>query len=128
MRDFWMPFAPSILPSGAERYLKSIKPKKAPFMILGFETTPEAQEIKAGLHQSDFSCRPQIVEKDANPEYYDLLEKFEKTTGISGVLNTSFNIHGYPIVNTPETALWTLENSDLDVLQMENYLVYKNSI
>lgn len=127
MRDFWMPFAPSILPSGAKKYLKTtIDNPYAPYMILGFETQEIAhKDIIAGLHQSDFSCRPQIVEKDFNPEYHDLLSKFEAATGISGVLNTSFNIHGYPIVNTPEDAIWTLENSDLDAIQIGNFLVTK---
>ncbi len=124
MRDFWMPFAASLLPSGAERYLQSGKEKNAPFMILGYDTTPSGrEEIKAGIHQSDFTCRPQIVEQSINPEYYDLLERFEQRTGISGVLNTSFNIHGYPMVNDPATALWTLKNSELDALQLGNYLV-----
>lgn len=125
-RDFWMPFAPSILPEGGEKYLKSNKEKKAPFMILGFETNEIAQtEIMAGLHQADFSCRPQIVEKEANPMYYDLIMKFKDKTGLLGILNTSFNIHGYPIVNSPSDALWTLENSDLDAVQLENFLVEK---
>ena len=75
------------------------------------------------MHQQDFSCRPQIVEENSNPSYYDLIKKFESASGISGVLNTSFNIHGYPIVNSPEDALWTLENSDLDAVQIGNYLV-----
>ena len=126
MRDFWMPFAPSILPSGSEKYLVSNKIKKAPFMILGFETKDLAKnEIMAGLHQSDFSCRPQIVEKDINESYHNLISKFESDTGISGILNTSFNVHGYPIVNSPEDAVWTFENSELDVVQIENFLIEK---
>ena len=124
MRDFWMPFAPSILDTAKERYLVSTKPKKAPYMILGFETTPAARaEIIAGLHQFDFSCRPQIVEQDWNPEYYDLLSKYEQASGIPGVLNTSFNIHGYPMINSPADALWTLQNSALDAIQLGNFLV-----
>jgi carbamoyltransferase len=127
MRDFWMPFAPSMLPSGAEKYLISYrKQKTAPYMVLGFETTPIARkEIIAGLHQSDFTCRPQIVEQSANPLYFDLISKFEKLSGIPAVLNTSFNIHGYPIVNSPEDALWTLQNSELDAVQIGNFIVTK---
>ena len=49
----------------------------------------------------------------------------KKISGVSGVLNTSFNIHGYPIVNTPEDAIWTLDNSDLDAVQIGNFLVTK---
>ena len=127
MRDFWMPFAASLIKEDAEKYIKtSNKSIDAPYMILGFNTTKLAQnEIAAGLHQSDFTCRPQIVSKESNPDYYDLLLKFRELTGISGVLNTSFNIHGYPIVNGPEDALWTLSNSDLDAVQLGNYLVTK---
>lgn len=127
MRDYWMPFAASILPSGADKYLKSSKAKYAPFMIVCFETTEKASEIRAGLHQGDYTCRPQIVDPNENPSYYDLLLKFESKTGISGLLNTSFNIHGYPMVNNPDQALWTLTNSGLDGLQMGNFFVTRTS-
>ena len=124
MRDFWMPFAPTILDSATNKYLKTNGSTFAPYMILGFNSTETAEnEILAGLHQSDQTCRPQILEKDWNPSYYDIIEKFSQETGISGVLNTSFNIHGYPIVNTPKNAIWTLENSELDALQLGPFLV-----
>jgi len=123
-RDFWMPFAPTILDSASQKYLITNGSTKAHYMILGFNTKKDAHnEIIAGLHQSDLSCRPQILEKEWNPDYYDLLEKFENATKISGLLNTSFNIHGYPIVNSPKHALWTLKNSLLDALQLGNFLV-----
>ena len=128
MRDFWMPFAPSIIAEDAKKYIDTEnKEIIAPFMILGFNTTKLAQdELAAGLHQSDFTCRPQLVSEESNSEYYDLLQKFKDLTGISGVLNTSFNIHGYPIVNGPEEALWTLSKSDLDAVQIGSYLVTKS--
>jgi carbamoyltransferase len=53
------------------------------------------------------------------------LKTFEGITGVGGVLNTSFNLHGYPIVGTPETALWTLEASDLDILTIGNWVIRK---
>src|ERR687889_559022 len=55
--------------------------------------------------------------------YYKIIKTFELTTGIGAILNTSFNLHGYPIVGTPQTALWTLENSKIDGLILGNYLV-----
>ena len=95
-------------------------------MILGFNTTKLAQnEIAAGLHQSDFTCRPQIVSKESNPDYYDLLLKFRELTGISGVLNTSFNIHGYPIVNNIKDAKIVFEKSDLTALWLNDHLIEK---
>jgi len=127
MRDFWMPFAPSILDTSKHKYLNTSGSDKAPYMILGYNSTSVAEkEIIAGLHQSDQTCRPQIVEEDVNPSYYDLLKKFEEASGLSGLLNTSFNIHGYPIVNSPEDAIWTLINSDLDALQIGSFIVTKS--
>ena len=126
MRDFWMPFAPSILNTASDRYLRSNKLKKSPFMMVAFETTELArQQLPAVLHQSDFTCRPQIVDEDTNPEYFDLISRFEKATGIGCVLNTSLNIHGYPIVNSPENAIWTLKNSELDAIQIGDFIVTK---
>ena len=125
-RDFWMPFAPSILDICAEKYLYSNKKLKAPFMVLGFQTTPQGQkDLISCVHQSDQSCRPQILEKSTNPKYYDLIKKFLEKSTIGGILNTSFNLHGYPMVNDPKEAIWTFENSDLDYLQIENFLVKK---
>ena len=56
------------------------------------------------------------------------MEEFEKLTGRGAILNTSFNLHGYPIVNTPEEAIYVLENSGLDGLVLNNYLVLKMAI
>jgi carbamoyltransferase len=60
-----------------------------------------------------------------NSGYRKILETFEKRTGVGGLLNTSFNLHGYPIVCTPEQAIWTFENSELDGLTLGNYLIEK---
>ena len=125
-RDFWMPFAPSILDIYGEKYLSSKKKLKAPFMILGFQTTYEGRnDLIACVHQSDSSCRPQILEKNSNPKYYQLIEHFLEKSKIGGLLNTSLNLHGYPMVNDPKEAIWTFENSDLDYLQIENFLIKK---
>lgn len=121
-RDFWMPFAPSILDERKEDYL--IDAKFAPYMIEAFDTTPEADEIIAGLHPRDRTARPQIV-NDWNEGYRKVLKTFEEITGVGGILNTSFNLHGYPIVGTPEVAIHTLENSGLDGLAIGNWLVMK---
>jgi carbamoyltransferase len=121
-RTWWMPFAPSILSKGAKRYLK--KPSFSPYMVMAFETTEKRDEIIAAIHPHDFTCRPHVV-NEWNPSYKRLLENFEKETGISAVLNTSFNLHGYPIVHGPKEAIWTFENSELDGLQMGNYLIMR---
>ena len=123
-RDFWMPFAPTILEDRMQEYL--IDPRLAPYMILAFNTTEKRDEIIAAIHPSDQTCRPQILNRTWNNGYRELLETFQEHTGCGGLLNTSFNLHGYPIVCTPEQALWTFENSKLDAISLGNYLIMPN--
>lgn len=124
-RDFWMPFAPVILKEKADEYILNPKKIPAPYMILSFDTTEKRNEIIGAIHQADRTARPQIIERNWNPEYYDIIKIFEKETGFSGLMNTSFNLHGYPIVNDVSDALWVFENSDLKYLQVGKYIVKK---
>ncbi len=121
-RDFWMPFAPSILEERSGEYLVEGRPAR--YMIEAFDTTERAHELAAALHPQDGTARPQTVNA-WNPGYRRAIESFQTETGVGGVLNTSFNLHGYPIVGTPDVALWTFENSALDALAIGNYLVTK---
>ncbi len=129
-RDFWMPFAPTVLDSWASRYLVDYEPERAraPHMITAFRATPlGVQHLRAAMHQGDFTIRPQVLEPEANPGYYRLLEAFERRTGVGGLMNTSFNLHGYPLVATPEQALITLENSGLHHLALGEFLISKRA-
>ena len=72
------------------------------------------------MHQGDKTARPQIVTMQSNEKYYKVISEFEKLTGIGAVLNTSLNLHGYPLVGTPKQAIFTLENSSLEYLAIEN--------
>lgn len=119
-RDFWMPFAPSLLEERMGDYL--VEPRPARYMIEAFDTTPKGVELAAALHPQDGTARPQTV-NSWNPGYRKILETFQEQTGVGGLLNTSFNLHGYPIVGTPDLALWTFEGSALDALAIGNYLV-----
>ena len=123
MRDFWMPFGPSILSSRMDDYLEN--PRPANYMIEAFNTTTNRDDLIAAIHPYDFTCRPQTVFEEYNPKYHKLLETFESKTGIGGILNTSFNLHGFPIVFDPQTAIETFKNSKLDVLALGNYLIKK---
>ena len=132
MRDFWMPFAPTILEEWAERYIKNwerIKKKafdSMRFMIVTCDSTELAQKhLRAAMHQKDKTLRPNIVSNDENPKLYRLLKSYEKITGMGGILNTSLNLHGYPIVGTLEQAMFTLQNSGLDHLALEDWLISK---
>lgn len=126
-RDFWMPFTPTILFERASDYIINPKGISSPYMAMAFRTTPEAQKsICAALHPYDLTARPQILKHEDNPRYYQLIKEFETITGIGAVLNTSFNLHGNPIVETPMDAINTLMNSDIDWLMLGNYMVENN--
>jgi carbamoyltransferase len=125
-RDFWMPFAATILAEAASTYLQAPPAPTSPHMMLAFETVPDRwHEIAAGTHPYDRTCRAQILERRANPEYHRLIERFRDRTGIGAVLNTSLNLHGDPMVNSPDDALRTLLESDLAFLTLEDFLISK---
>ncbi|HSX39320.1 MAG TPA: carbamoyltransferase C-terminal domain-containing protein [Candidatus Saccharimonadales bacterium] len=125
-RDFWMPFTPSILEERINDYIVNPKHVFAPYMIVTFNTSNLARkELKAALHPYDLTARPQLVKESWNPGYYKIIKSFEKLTGIGAVLNTSFNLHGFPIVMGPEEAYYAFENSGLQYIALENYLVSK---
>lgn len=132
MRDFWMPFAPTILENWASKYIKnwsrlSNKVKDSSrYMITAFDTTTLGQNhLRAAIHQKDKTIRPQIVFKNDNPKLYKLLSYYQKLTGMGGLLNTSFNLHGYPLATTLDQAMFTFQNSDLKYLAIEDFLIQK---
>ena len=129
MRDFWMPFAPAVIEEYAPAYvadMDTLKKTDARFMMCTFSATPRAQEdLAAALHPYDKTLRMQLVTKETNQEFYRLIANYAKLTGRGGVLNTSFNIHGEPIVCSPDDALHTMKNSGLAYLALGPYLVYK---
>jgi len=123
-RDFWMPFAPSILYDVKDNYVIDNNKMLSHYMNMAYNTSENAKrDIIAAIHPFDFSARPQIVTDEFNKKFYNIIKKINKEIGIGGILNTSFNLHGEPIVNTPEDALHTLLNSELDYLILENYIV-----
>lgn len=125
-RDFWMPFACTVLAERADDYIVNPKKTGSAFMQLSFDTWEEKRdEIQAAIHPYDFTTRPQILSRSHNESYYDLIKHFEKRTGIGAVLNTSFNLHGEPIVNSPADAISVFERSGLRHLALENYLISK---
>lgn len=128
-RDFWMPFCPSVLDTDAPKYIDNPKNIRAEFMTIGFPARPEYKdELKGGLHSGDLTARPQVLDRKRNPEYYDLIVAFKKITRIGALINTSFNLHGEPIVNTPADALHTFFNSELDAVWMEDILVSRKKL
>ncbi len=126
-RDFWMPFALSILEECSDEYISNPKKLSSPFMAISLDVRPEAHSrIEAGTHPYDKTVRPQFVSFKEAPHYHDLISAFYRLTGIPALLNTSFNLHGEPIVDTIADAIRTFENSGLDHLLIEDkYLLSK---
>lgn len=120
-REWFMPFAPSMMAEVAPKYLKRLR--KAPFMIIADELKRGAEkDIVAAMH-IDKTVRPHIVTRDANRLYYEVIKEFQKLTGVGVILNTSFNRHGLPIVYTPKDAIDHLRWKTIDSLVIGDYLV-----
>lgn len=127
-RDFWMPFAPAILKEDADRYISTPDWRKVntDSMMCAFEATQVAQKhLYCAMHPYDKTIRAQIVTSQLNQRFYTILKKYKELTGMGGFLNTSFNLHGYPIVCSPEDALYVFEKTDLEYLVIENFLIKK---
>ena len=128
VRDFWMPFAPSILEEDAKKIMHVIKNHKNPYMTISFDVKQKyIDKISAAVHPFDKTCRPQFVSKKINLEYYNLIKEFKKITKIGVLLNTSFNLHGEPIVLQPKDAIKSFLKSGLKYLYIGKYLVKKTN-
>ncbi len=126
-RDFWMPFSPSMLMERTGDYMENPKEIKSPFMMYAFDGKEKAREdLPAAMHPYDMTLRAQTVTEELNPGYYAVLKSYEKVSGKGGVLNTSFNLHGFPIVCSPEDAIDVFLRSGLRNLALENYFLSKD--
>lgn len=126
-RDFWMPFAPVCRRANVPKYFVNPKNFASPYMMLTFDTRENFREFIAAVHNADLTARAQILEESHSPDYDRILRVFEQLTGRGVVLNTSFNLHGYPIVLGPKEALHVFDNSGLTYLAVGDYLVQKRS-
>ncbi|HVI52715.1 MAG TPA: carbamoyltransferase C-terminal domain-containing protein [Candidatus Sulfotelmatobacter sp.] len=127
-RDFWMPFAPAMLAEDAADYIRiptCLPADVSPFMMHSFETTERRTDFAAGVHAYDNSARAQIVNADNQPGLHRVLEHFRRLTDKGVLLNTSFNLHGLPLVRGARDAVWVLLNSGLTHLIVDDQLVTK---
>lgn len=126
-RDFWMPFAPAVMEDKLEEVVEvpdSVKELYSPYMMFTFQAKNEMwNKVIAGIHQADKTARAQTVNPRIYPEFYDIISKFHGKTGIPSVLNTSFNLHGFPIVTGACDAIDVYLNSELDVLIVDDYVI-----
>jgi len=123
-RDFWMPFAPTVLKERADEYLVNPKGLDSPYMMLAMPTPSTARTaLAAAIHPHDGTARPQILDESWNPEYHAVIREFERRTGVGAVLNTSFNLHGEPVVCSAGDAVDTFERSGLPHLAIGHWLI-----
>ncbi len=122
-RDGWRPFAPSMLEEVAGEYMEGIV--YAPYMIMTFPVREEKKSVIPAVVHVDGTTRPQMVRRSVNALYYDMIKRFGEKTGVPVVMNTSFNLKGEPIVNSPRDAIRTFFSSGLDILAMGNFIVRK---
>lgn len=142
-RESFRPFAPSVLEEKVSEYFNLDRP--SPYMLLVADVKEERRkemteeqkklfgidklnvvrsDIPAVTHV-DYSARIQTVNKETNPLYYELIKEYERLTGCSVIVNTSFNVRGEPIVCKPEEAYICFMRTDMDYLIMSNYILDK---
>ena len=122
-REYFRPFAPAIALEYAPDYF-SVR-QHSPHMLIACQIEPTRKdEVPAVVHVDD-SCRVQTVTPENNKRFYDLLQEFRELTGCPVLLNTSFNVKGQPIVNTPRQAIGCFQGTNIDVLVLGDYYVEK---
>jgi len=126
-REPFRPFAPVILRDRAAEYFDypGVEEHEAPrYMLMVAPIKPEKQEqLQAVCHKG--TGRLQSIERETNPRYYGVIERFGQLTGVPVLLNTSFNLRGEPIVSSPRDAWNTFQNSDIDILVLGDCVVQK---
>jgi len=143
-RESFRPFAPSVLAEDVSDYFELDRP--SPYMLLVAEVKKELQhqmteeELKLfgidklniarstipAVTHVDYSARIQTVHKETNPDYWELIKKFQELTGYPVIVNTSFNVRGEPIVCTPEDAYRCFMRTEMDYLVLGNFLLDKS--
>jgi carbamoyltransferase len=122
-RESFRPFAPAVLADRFGEFFEAGLPSR--FMLVAAMVRPEKREVIPAVTHVDGSARVQIVPRDMNGRFHRLIEAFDQITGVPVVLNTSLNVRGEPIACTPEDALACLTTTEMDVLAVEDMLVWK---
>jgi carbamoyltransferase len=125
-RTEFMPFAPVILMEDADKCFTAVYRKgvhAATFMTITFDCTDYMKKTMPAAVHVDGTARPQLITKDINASYYRIVKEYKKLTGIPGIINTSFNMHEEPIVASPEDAIRSFLDGNLDYLAIGNFVV-----
>lgn len=122
-REIWRPFAPAVLHEHGHLYFEDYR--MSPYMILSFWANEHARQTIPAVVHADGSCRVQSVTESGDPLFHGLLSSFAKLTGVHVLMNTSFNLKGEPVVESPLDAVRTFYSSGLDVLAIGAFIVRK---
>ena len=145
-RESFRPFAPAVLREDLTKYF-DMPDVDSPYMLIvapvqeslrkkitaeeeklfGIEKLNIARSQLPAVTHVDYSARIQTIHSDTNPKFYDLLQKFKAQTGCSVLINTSFNVRGEPIVCSPEDSYKCFMRTGMDVLAIENFILYKEN-
>jgi len=122
-REDFRPFAPSCLEERAPEFFEGCQ--SSPFMLFVYPVAPDKQDRVPAITHVDGTARIQTVSKDISPRFYRMIDAFDAIQGVPMVLNTSFNVMGEPIVNTPAEAVRCFFSTGMDALVIGDYLVVK---
>lgn len=125
-REPFRPFAPAVLEEDVLEYFDC--DSNSPYMIFNFEVKEDKRSIIPAVTHIDNSSRIQTVNIKDNPVFYNIIKAFKEITNVSVVLNTSFNLRGHPIVNTPEDAFATFASGGIDYLLLNDYIIDKENV
>ncbi|HET9907816.1 MAG TPA: carbamoyltransferase C-terminal domain-containing protein [Anaerolineales bacterium] len=125
LRTEFMPFAPATLQDYADECFDRLNGARdaARYMTITFKCTEKMRVQSPGVVHVDGTARPQILDPETAPDLYQIAKEYHKLTGIPSLINTSFNMHGEPIVCSPQDALRSFQQGKLDYLAIGNWLV-----
>jgi len=124
-RTEFMPFAPATLYEDRDRCYQGMDGAEftSQFMTITFDCTPWMREHCPAAVHVDGTARPQLVTRDSNPSFHQILSEYKRLTGLPSLINTSFNMHEEPIVCSPQDAIRSFVQGRLDYLAMGDYLI-----
>jgi carbamoyltransferase len=127
-RTEFMPFAPVVREKDVSLFFKNYDSKTAhtaKFMTITYDVTDRCKKEAPAITHVDGTARPQVITQELNPAYYAILDEYHNLTGLSILVNTSFNMHDEPIVHTPQDAIKAFFESHLDALVLGPFLIRK---
>jgi carbamoyltransferase len=124
-RTEFMPFAPVTLEEESKRCYRNVENclYSSRFMTITLDCLPWMKEISPAVVHLDGTARPQIISREQEPFYYDILQRYFEKTGIPSLINTSFNMHEEPIVCSPADAVKAIQSGQMDSLAIGPFLV-----